>query len=35
VVAQWLRDKKTLPPRQPNTPRIKGVDGNPGMLQSA
>lgn len=32
VVAEWLRTQKTLAPRKPNVPRIKGVDGNPGMI---
>jgi sulfur-oxidizing protein SoxB len=32
VVATWLRDKKTIPPLKQNTPRIIGMDGNPGMV---
>ncbi len=31
VVARWLRDKKTITPRQLNTPRLIGVAGNPGL----
>ncbi|HJV85286.1 MAG TPA: thiosulfohydrolase SoxB [Noviherbaspirillum sp.] len=31
VVGKWLRDKKTVTPRKLNTPRIIGLDGNPGM----
>jgi sulfur-oxidizing protein SoxB len=31
VVARWLRDKKTVTPRQLNTPRLIGVAGNPGL----
>jgi sulfur-oxidizing protein SoxB len=30
-VATWLRDKKVVTPRRLNTPRIIGMDGNPGM----
>jgi sulfur-oxidizing protein SoxB len=30
VVARWLRDKKVVAPRQLNTPRLIGMDGNPG-----
>ncbi|MBC7501489.1 MAG: thiosulfohydrolase SoxB [Herminiimonas sp.] len=32
VVAQWLRTQKTVAPRKLNTPRLIGVDGNPGLL---
>ena len=32
VVARWLRDKKTVTPRQLNTPRLIGVAGNPGLV---
>jgi sulfur-oxidizing protein SoxB len=32
VVAQWLRSKKTIPPRKLNTPRLVGVQGNPGIM---
>ena len=32
VVARWLRDKKTVSPRQLNTPRLIGVAGNPGLV---
>ncbi len=31
VVAQWLRTNKVVTPRKLNTPRILGMDGNPGM----
>jgi S-sulfosulfanyl-L-cysteine sulfohydrolase len=31
VVAGWLRDKKTVTPRQLNTPRLIGMEGNPGL----
>ncbi len=31
VVAPWLRDKKTIAMRKLNTPRIIGMDGNPGL----
>jgi sulfur-oxidizing protein SoxB len=31
VVSKWLRDKKTVTPRQLNTPRLIGVAGNPGL----
>ncbi len=31
VVAQWLRTSKTVKPRKLNTPRIIGVEGNPGI----
>jgi sulfur-oxidizing protein SoxB len=31
VVARWLRDKKTITPRQLNTPRLIGVGGNAGL----
>jgi sulfur-oxidizing protein SoxB len=31
VVAQWLRTSKTVTPRKLNTPRIVGMDGNPGI----
>lgn len=32
VVATWMRDKKTIPHVKPNTPRIIGMEGNPGMV---
>ncbi|GAB3402875.1 thiosulfohydrolase SoxB [Massilia agilis] len=32
VVAGWLRDKKTVAPRAINTPRLIGVQGNPGLV---
>ena len=32
VVADWLRAQKTVSPRKPNTPRIIGVEGNPGII---
>ena len=31
VVAQWLRTNKVVTPRKLNTPRILGMDGNPGI----
>jgi sulfur-oxidizing protein SoxB len=31
VVAGWLRNKKTVGARKPNTPRLIGVQGNPGI----
>jgi sulfur-oxidizing protein SoxB len=31
LVARYLRGQKTIKPRVPNVPRLKGVDGNPGM----
>jgi sulfur-oxidizing protein SoxB len=31
VVSTWLRDKKAVTPRQLNTPRLIGVQGNPGL----
>ena len=31
VVAKWLRDKKTVTPRQLNLPKLRGVGGNPGI----
>ena len=31
VVAQWLRTNKIITPRKLNTPRIIGMDGNPGI----
>ncbi|WP_210757048.1 thiosulfohydrolase SoxB [Azohydromonas sediminis] len=30
-VATWLRDKKVVTPRKLNTPRIIGMEGNPGI----
>jgi len=32
VVAQWLRSKKTVTPRRLNTPRLVGMQGNPGIM---
>jgi sulfur-oxidizing protein SoxB len=32
VVAQWLRSKKTIAPRKLNTPRMLGMQGNPGIM---
>ncbi len=32
VVANWIRDKKTIPSVKPNVPRIIGMDGNPGLM---
>jgi sulfur-oxidizing protein SoxB len=31
VVAGWLKDQKTITPRKLNTPRIIGMEGNPGI----
>jgi sulfur-oxidizing protein SoxB len=31
VVSKWLRDKKTVTPRQLNTPKLIGISGNPGI----
>ncbi len=32
VVAQWLRSEKVVKPRKLNTPRLIGVQGNPGVM---
>jgi S-sulfosulfanyl-L-cysteine sulfohydrolase len=32
VVAQWLRSEKVVTPRKLNTPRLVGVQGNPGIM---
>lgn len=32
VVAHWLRSQKRISPRIPNTPKILGISGNPGMI---
>ncbi|NHZ94365.1 thiosulfohydrolase SoxB [Massilia sp. CCM 8734] len=32
VVAQWLRQQKTVTPRKLNTPRLIGMRGNPGII---
>lgn len=32
VVASWIKDKKTISSVKPNTPRIIGMDGNPGLI---
>ncbi len=32
VVANWIKDKKTIPSVKPNVPRIIGMDGNPGII---
>ncbi|MDN4038936.1 MULTISPECIES: thiosulfohydrolase SoxB [Massilia] len=32
VVAQWLRSEKVVKPRKLNTPRLVGVQGNPGIM---
>lgn len=32
VVAGWLKTQKTISPRKLNTPRLIGVDGNPGIV---
>lgn len=34
VVATWIKDKKTIPSVKPNVPRIIGMDGNPGLIDS-
>jgi S-sulfosulfanyl-L-cysteine sulfohydrolase len=31
VVSKWLRDKKTVTPRQLNSPRLIGIGNNPGI----
>jgi S-sulfosulfanyl-L-cysteine sulfohydrolase len=31
VVGKWLRDKKIIAPRTLNTPRLIGMEGNPGI----
>jgi sulfur-oxidizing protein SoxB len=31
VVARWLRDKKTIAPRQLNSPKLQGTEGDPGI----
>jgi sulfur-oxidizing protein SoxB len=31
VVARWLRDQKTVTPRRLNSPRLIGMQGNPGL----
>ena len=31
VVARYLREKKTIPPRKLNAPRLVGMQGNPGL----
>ena len=31
VVSKWLRDKKTVTPRQLNTPKLIGITGNAGL----
>jgi sulfur-oxidizing protein SoxB len=31
VVERYLKDRKTIPAKAPNTPRLIGVDGNPGL----
>jgi len=31
LLERWLRERKTLAPRKPNTPRLIGVAGNPGL----
>lgn len=32
VVAQWLRQQKTVTPRKLDTPRLIGMQGNPGLM---
>ena len=31
VIEQYLRSRKTIPALKPNTPRLVGVSGNPGL----
>jgi sulfur-oxidizing protein SoxB len=31
VVERYLKDRKTIPPKAPNLPRLVGVDGNAGL----
>jgi S-sulfosulfanyl-L-cysteine sulfohydrolase len=31
LVETWLKDKKRITPRRLNTPRLVGVDRNPGL----
>jgi sulfur-oxidizing protein SoxB len=31
VVEQWLKSQGRVTPRQPNLPRLIGMDGNPGL----
>jgi sulfur-oxidizing protein SoxB len=31
VMAKYLREQKIIGPRKLNLPKLKGVDGNPGM----
>jgi len=31
VMAQWLRSTKEVSARPLNLPRVRGMDGNPGM----
>ncbi len=31
VVEQWLKSQRRVAPRQPNLPRLVGVEGNPGL----
>jgi sulfur-oxidizing protein SoxB len=33
VVIRHLRARKTIPPLEPNLPRLVGVKGNPGISQ--
>jgi sulfur-oxidizing protein SoxB len=32
LVERWLKDHKSITPRQPNQPRLIGVAGNPGFV---
>jgi sulfur-oxidizing protein SoxB len=32
LVERWLKDHKSITPRQPNLPRLIGVAGNPGFV---
>jgi len=34
VMAKYLREQKVIKPRKLNLPKLKGVDGNPGMAQA-
>jgi S-sulfosulfanyl-L-cysteine sulfohydrolase len=31
LLSDWLRSKRTIPPRKPNVPQLEGVAGNPGV----
>ena len=34
VVEAYLRDRRTVAAKEPNQPRLIGVEGNPGMATS-